>query len=313
MIGTIATIELEGTNTGEDRANLFRSGILGFERLALRQFTDDLEQMTSMNAVDLLPLFATQDNYESALYADILRSRLQAVTQLRNLSSDNEKEKVLQEHLFKHLWLLDASWERATGSEQMEQDLRRVAPGLFAADKNGNPITGRIDIRYASAGGRHLIFELKRYSVKVDIDVLAEQGNKYAVALRDLLVKQGTPQPDIEVIFVLGEHPTAKSAGLMVADEYIAQRLETCRGRIVFYDTLIKNAENQYSEYLDASTAAKALDDLLSSLTPQTAAPRPAAASATGQPAPKGSSPSPGTAATRASTRKKTVRRKGSR
>ena len=237
-----------------------------------------------MNAVDLLPLFATQDNYEAALYVDILRSRLQAVSQLRNISSADEKEKVLQQHLYKHLWLLDASWERAIGSEQMEEDLRRVAPGLFATDKSGEKITGRFDIRYASAGGRHLIFELKRHSVKADIDTLAEQGNKYAVALRDLLVKQGIPDPQIEVIFVLGQPPTAKNAGLKSDSEYIDQRLETCRGRILYYDQLIRNAEQQYADYLNASDRAKALDDLLTSLQPVSPSKKTAAADGAARP-----------------------------
>jgi hypothetical protein len=41
MIGTIASLELE-RNTGQDRITLFRSGILAFERVALRKVSDDL-------------------------------------------------------------------------------------------------------------------------------------------------------------------------------------------------------------------------------------------------------------------------------
>jgi hypothetical protein len=42
MIGTIASLELEKKNESEDRAALFRSGVLAFERVGLRQAATDL-------------------------------------------------------------------------------------------------------------------------------------------------------------------------------------------------------------------------------------------------------------------------------
>ncbi|MEK6274317.1 MAG: hypothetical protein AABM30_03170 [Actinomycetota bacterium] len=129
-----------------------------------------------MTATDLLPLLGRQDEYEAALWVDILRTRVEAIGQFRNLTKTNEKEKVLQEHLFNHLWLLDPAWERATLGGRMEEDLREVEPGLFARDAAGTEIKGRLDIRYAKAAGVHVIVELKRYSVNQDVDKLARAG-----------------------------------------------------------------------------------------------------------------------------------------
>jgi hypothetical protein len=268
MIGTIAGLEFEGAHQEqqEQRVSLFRSGILAFERVGLRQSVEDLKNLSSLTAVELLQVLVSQDTYESGLWVDILRSRVVAISGFRELSSADEKEKVLQEHLFNHLWMLDASWERATLSTRIEEDLRRVAPGEFAVDDDGKEIRGRIDIRYATSSGKHIIVELKRYSRQTDIDELVEQGTKYAVALNQLLENNGDTDPSIEVIFVVGVQPTTKNRALMTAREYILSRLKPINGRYVLYDQLIRNAQNQYSEYLEASDKARQLDELLGSL-----------------------------------------------
>ena len=266
MIGKIASLELERKNERQDRTALFRSGILAFERIALRQSSDDLKDLTTMKAVDLLPVLAAQDAYETALYADILRTRLSAIAAFKELTSADEKEVVLQKHLFDNLWLLDASWERAVFDKTMEEDLRSIAPGEFALDDEGKKITGRIDIRYASQSGRHVIVELKRYKRSVEIGELVDQGTKYAVALRQLLENKGIPAISIEVMFVLGQKPKTKSKGLMAEEEYILNQFRPINGECFLYDELIEGARNQYKEYLDASDKAKELESLLDAL-----------------------------------------------
>lgn len=273
MVGTIAGLEFEGKTAAEDRSALFRSGVLAFARVGLRQSSQDLDLLSKVTAADLLPLLGQQDAYEAGLWVDILRSRVQAIEKLQILTDANEKEKVLQEHLFDHLWLLDPSWERATGSEQIEENLRRIAPGLFAKDELDEEITGRIDIRYKTVGGRHVIVELKRYAVKVDARKLAEQGAKYAAALANLLSQQQREQeiPFIEVVFVLGQRPgsTGWVRGIKSSeDEYIHSQFESFNGSYRLYDAVIRSAQTQYQEYLEASSQARKLDELLSTLSP---------------------------------------------
>ncbi|MDT0326956.1 BbrUII/HgiDII family restriction enzyme [Nocardiopsis lambiniae] len=268
MIGTIASLELEGRRAGEDRKALFRSGVLAFERVGLRQASEDLEQLSGVTAVDLLPLLGQQDAYEAGLWVDILKSRIRAIEQFQHLTSIDEKEKVLQQHLFDHLWLLDASWERAVAGGKMEENLRNIEPGLFAKEPEGDEITGRIDIRYATLSGRHVIVELKRYSVKVETNDLARQGAKYATALKSLLEQQqrGDEVSKIEVIFVLGKPPGTRGMALIAPEDFYKSQFAPINGRFVLYDALIAGAQNQYEEYLAASESARQLDELLGSL-----------------------------------------------
>lgn len=266
MIGTIASLEIEKKVEKQDRAALFRSGVLAFERVGLRQAATDLEQLSSVTASDLLPLLGAQDAYEAGLWVDILRSRIEAIDKFRTLTSTDEKEKVLQGHLFEHLWLLDASWERAAVGGHMEEDLRAIDPKLFAVDKEGRKVHGRIDIRYATASGRHVIVELKRYSVKKDVTELVAQGLKYWSALKSLLDQQNREDEPIEVIFVLGSKPGAKAHGTLSEKQYIGNTMEPISGRFVLYNELIENAKRQYEEYLDASDRARELDALLETL-----------------------------------------------
>jgi hypothetical protein len=148
----------------------------------------------------------------------------------------------------------------------MEEDLRKVAPGLFATDANDNKMKGRLDIRYATTGGRHVIVELKRYSVKTDTADLAAQGLKYYTALKSILKKQGREDQEIEIISVVGDMPGTAGAGRLAPKEYIADRFKPFNGRYVLYDQLIENANRQYEDYLNASDKARALDDLLKDL-----------------------------------------------
>lgn len=269
MVGTIAGLELEGKRAIEDRSTLFRSGILAFARVGLRESTEQLDLLSAVTAIDLLPLLGQQSEYEAGLWVDILRSRIEAIQKFQDLTDANEKEKVLQRHLFENLWLLDASWERATGSETMEENLRKIAPGLFARDPEQLDafIEGRIDIRYRTLGGRHVIVELKRYDLRVDAKRLATQGTKYVKALADILRQQqrSSEIPGIEVVFVLGKEPgdTDRVEGRQTRDQFYSDVFGPFGGSFRLYDALIQGARNQYQEYLDASSQARDLEQLL--------------------------------------------------
>lgn len=269
MVGTIASLHLDGRDASEARQTLYRSGILAFERIGLRKNAEDLDRLsTAVSAEQLLPLLARQDAYEAALWSDILKSRVEAIEKLAKITDENEKERVLQEHLFDHLWLLDASWERATEDVYMEQSLRKIDEDSFPGDPNdrSTEIRGRIDLRYRTINGKHVIVELKRYAVKIDIEDLVDQGKKYYEALEKILEQQQRDNESIEVVFVLGQQPRVKRPGAQSEADYIRTQLSFCNGSIRTYDALITSARNQYDEYLQASRKAKQLDELLSAL-----------------------------------------------
>ncbi|MBS1895553.1 MAG: ATP-binding protein [Actinobacteria bacterium] len=269
MIGTIASLTLEKETAAEDRASLLRAGVLAFERVGLRKSSEDLDELSDLTADALLPLLSQQDAYEDALFGDIVRSRIESIERFQGLTEENAKERVLQDHLYKNLWLLDPAWERATGSERMEQALHKVDPDLFPEKPDGSKIVGRYDIRYATLSGRHVIVELKRYEVKLEAPVLAEQGVKYYQALKSVLEKKNQGDPDIEVVFVLGSPPGANDRGSLSKKRYIEAQFANSNGRYVLYDELIENARNQYDEYLKAKDNSESLNDLLKTLEPK--------------------------------------------
>ena len=90
----------------------------------------------------LTEIFIDYDDIEATLYHQIVRERVAVVRALQDKVDEDAREQVLQQHLFNHLWLLDAAWERATESEYMEQQLRKefdsIDPNLNDDEKNGD-------------------------------------------------------------------------------------------------------------------------------------------------------------------------------
>ena len=119
MIANLSALPLD---KADDRKLLYRHGILAFERMRLRGSTEAF--VSNLTEVDkLIEVLADRDALEVALYYDIVISRLEAIRAFTNIVDEDDKEKVLQQYLFDHLWLFDPSWERATSSEFMESRL----------------------------------------------------------------------------------------------------------------------------------------------------------------------------------------------
>lgn len=229
----------------EDRKNLYRHGILAFERIKLRDNTSRLEQ--EIVSVDkLLELLSDRDSLEASLYSDIVNSRLEAIRDLMDLVDAKKQEKILQKYLFDHLWLLDPSWERATNTEIMEK--RLVDSGLKIADLQENEKLGRVDIAYRTISGKHVIIELKKADRIVTGGELYDQGSKYVSTMKKILDQQGIKNCPIEVIFVLGIQPSN------VQPDQLSSLVSSVSpgSRIVYYDTLIRSAEQAYQQFLAA-------------------------------------------------------------
>ncbi len=267
MISTIAALTLDQRYEREYRASLYRSGVLAFARIGLREKSDELDQLSTLDAEHLLQLFGAQGEYEASLWADILRGRIGAIQKLEEYSDDNALERVVRDHVFEKLWLLDPSWEGATGDRHMERSLHKIEPGLFPIGRQGKEVKGRMDIRYRNAAGQHVIVELKRYKTSTNIDKLISQGKKYLGALKSVLEQQNRGDERIEVVFVLGKPPTVNTAHDMRDDEaLIKHRLLEINGRYKLYRELVNNALKQYREYLDATEQAHELERLLTAL-----------------------------------------------
>jgi hypothetical protein len=260
-LGVILGVELESE---DDRKVLYRSGMLAFERLRLRDASHALGTLTALTVENLLPLLSDLSALEGSMYRDIVRSRLDVISKFENLVDVDAKEKVLQKHLFENLWLLDPGWERAAGSERVEQTLKRGYKD-FDPNLTDDESKGRLDIRYKTNAGEHIIVELKRAGRPMRLIELQEQGQKYRTALAKCLAAEGAFNPLISIVFVLGK-PVAEAEDAYLPADYVGKTLQPLNARIVYYDQLIKSSRDAYAEYLERSRELDRIDGFLSKI-----------------------------------------------
>ena len=254
LFGRIGSIGIEDEET---RREVYRHAVLAFERLRFRDALSTIDQLDEFVDFSALEKAFTQiDELEAAQFHLIARGRLEVIERFAGIA-DTEKEKIIQQYLFEHLWLLDPSWERVPTSARMEEAVKREFANIDA-NLSEDEKRGRVDIRYATAAGKHVIIELKKYDAKIKTGELLDQLAKYHSALRKLLEASGAPQPHhIEVIAVVGRRPDN-----MTPTEQ-DHSLAAINGRIMTYDQLIGNAQRAYREYLDAKAEISRINQLL--------------------------------------------------
>lgn len=247
MIGTLERMSVPK----EQKEELLRHAIFGFERLKLRGLAAELAAAVGTNEVATIKLLSDHNAMEAVLYRDIVKGRLDTVRVLQTAVKENRTERVLQQILFEKLWLLDPSWERATGTEEIEKQFKSLFPPS-TDEQSDEASKGRFDIAYQTVAGKHVIVELKRANRRVPTIELQEQGSRYRDELVRLLrlhgkIKPGS-EPDVEVVFVVGhalpeqESNPARYKAMMDA---ISPGSRACT-----YDSLIGQALAAYDDYL---------------------------------------------------------------
>lgn len=246
-----------------EKGQLFISGIMAFENLKLRNLLNRLEEISPENLGVLNDVFIQLDDLESSAYYEITKSRLEVIEKLSDLVEDDEVEKVIQRHLYDHLWLLDPSWERATHTVVMERQIRIALDGVNA-DLSEEERNARIDIGYATSGNKHVIIELKRASRLLStLDVYA-QLQKYRRAASKILEQTGRRNQPIELICVIGRplQDWDDPDGLRQSIDI----LRAINARVVMYRELIDNASKAYQEYVDKNKEAGRIYELVKSI-----------------------------------------------
>lgn len=247
LFGTIETIRFD--KDSDNKKELLKYGILAFERLRVSEKLHLLENEEGLE--DLIKygeIFTDLQDIEATLYWEIANERMKVIKQLSESCDENAKERVLQKYIFDNLWLLNPSWERATaGSERMEEIVKKafdvVTDSLTEEERKG-----RIDIRYRTSSGKHIIIELKRYvpTYKVDIYDLHRQIDKYRDALKKCLKQIGKENEPIEAICIIGNNIIKDNMSAAEATEKLGDS-----GRILFYDQVINDSLESYKDYLE--------------------------------------------------------------
>ncbi|WP_321857226.1 ATP-binding protein [Paraburkholderia tropica] len=242
---------------------LYQSAIAGFEKLRVRRELVRLESVKDIFSPEFLAIFATMDDIEESHFLDITRQRLEVIEKFQSIVDDQSLERVVQEYLFDHLWLLDPSWDRITRSEQMEITLTAELKRRYPDAENG----ARIDIAYRTSSARHVIVELKKPGRKCTFDELAQQARKYIAATRqyfqehpDIAMMNGRV-PHIDTYILVSEKPQS----LLEEDE---QSMRISNIQFLTYSGLITNARKAYAEYLSAKGSVSRIEQILQRVRP---------------------------------------------
>ncbi len=120
-IGRLNTIRSPDDN---DKKELLKASILAFESYRRKQELDRLENIKDENIGQVLEIFKSIDDLELSYYGQIVKMRVGVIKALQEKLKQNDKELILRDYIFEHLWLLDPAWERTKGTEHAETLVR---------------------------------------------------------------------------------------------------------------------------------------------------------------------------------------------
>jgi len=261
LFKTIDKLHFDSGNI-EEKRTLIKQSVLAFEQLKIRDNLDKIDKINSKNEIELVAVFSQLNQIEAMLYYDIAHGRIKVIQELKEKIQNNELEKVIQKHIFDNLWLLNPSWERATKATNYMEKTVNQAFETITKNFSSEEKKARIDIGYRTAGGKHIIIELKRPkpSYKIDPFTLAGQVDKYYRALEKCLkATADNKNPYIEVICIIGKHSLTGTHNREAFDS----QLTRFNGRVYPYEQLIEEAYESYSEYLKNEEKVGKLKELL--------------------------------------------------
>lgn len=233
-------------NEDEDsRKEMIKYSVLAFEKLKRQKLLSQLDSLSANNLESIGKILNGIDDVEATMYYQIINDRLQVIQTLRDQVNNGDLEKVIQEHLYNHLWLLDPSWERVDGTiakevkgEKISEQLNAVTANLTDEEKRA-----RFDLQYRTVADKYIIIELKRANIKIDKEKLRTQISKYSDVMDKVLDYRG----NYEIICVLGKQLTDN----LDEKQKFSSSIEPFNARVVYYDELLQQAYQAYAEYFE--------------------------------------------------------------
>ena len=247
----------------EEKKELFKHGVLAFESFKLKNELSQLEKISAENISEFLQVAGRLDDIEATMYYQIVQERLAVIKKMQNVVSDGSLEKVIQDHLSKNLWLLDPSWDRGTEAPIVEQAFKTQFETIDAG-LTQEELDARLDIRYKKASNKHLIIELKKGDRTVKSQEITAQVYKYFSATKKVMDTLNQPEP-FEIIVLLGNHLDGKNYDTEVY-QATKDALKAYHCRIMYYDELLRNAQNLYSDFLEQNKNLSTLSDIINEL-----------------------------------------------
>lgn len=249
-----ASIHPDEEKNAKAKKFLYRGAIIAFEKLKLKNQLEKLSEISDVLSPEFSAVFSSLSDIEEAAYSEITKQRLEVIKKFKEIANDATKlEKVAQEYLFKNLWLLDPSWDRISGTEEMEKTL------TAELKKVDDTSTGaRLDITYRKNTGRHIVVELKRPQ-KTDLksDDLYKQARKYNNAINAYYKEHysGIPIPPKDIYLLVSKVPKDFTEDDL--ESYAKQN-----AKIITYEQLINNAFKTYQAYLDVHQSISKVEEV---------------------------------------------------
>ena len=260
LFGKINQLTVESP---EDKKRLFKYSVLAFEHLRFKEDLDSLERIRPEDLPLIGELFADLDDIEASLYYEIIHGRLETIETLQRSVSENQLENVIRDYIAEKLWLLDPGWERATDSEFVESSLTNEFKD-YDFKLSREEAAGRLDIKYATMTGLHVIIELKRPDRSLNLGELITQGDKYKRGLQKLLIQHNRGNEPIEVVFLIGKPLPDWDSPQQRHDD--ADTLHSRGMRALLYRELLDNSRRVYGEYLEKRKKTGRIQRLLTSI-----------------------------------------------
>jgi len=248
------------TDTPDERKQLLKHSILAFEFFRANENLEHLDSIDDENLQTVLGLFREVDGLETSLYGQIVRSRVSVIRALQEKVDKNARERVIQEYIYDHLWLLDPAWERAEATQFMEKRVNALFRKVNAALSRQEKLA-RLDIGYRETAGKHVIVELKRPNATIDLYTLAKQIQKYRNGLIKILKAQGRENEPVEFVCILGKQPSQFREG--DGPKLVDDTLKPLSARIVLYENLLARAFKAYGDYLVKGQTVDRLRDVI--------------------------------------------------
>lgn len=257
MFGKVNSIP---TESGRSRLELYKLGVLGFERLRASEALDRLASVAPEALIALGSILSEMDDLEAALFYQLASMRFQFIRKLEDLVAEDAKEKVIQEHLFEHLWLLDPTWGQNTHNEYMERTVHTAYARLREEDKKSGADTGRVDIGYQCSGARHVVVELKAPAVLLSYRDVINQVTRYTDELRTILDDANLRGTIVTAYVILGRYPREWSG---VNRQVAEDALRAAKIELRLYSELLERVHAEYGEYTEAHRRAGRIQKLL--------------------------------------------------
>lgn len=267
LVGRVNTMRFSGNKKArrDQRRGVLKHMILAFEHLQLKDNINAIDSIdVEKNAGEFAQVLLSIEDIEATMHHDLVSQKLAVVKKLDEQVSQKVRERVVQDHIYNHLWLVDSSWEYKDNPTDFELKLTEHLKKACPDTEEG----ARLDIGYRTTAGKYIVLELKKPGLTVQIDKLISQGTKYATALKEYFHSNpgSCPVhgkvPIIEVIFIVNKRPNIPS----YSEEHYDGVLKNLNAVITTYEDLINRAMSSYEDYLASNRKIGKLRDILKSL-----------------------------------------------